>query len=578
MNCPKCNAANNPDARFCGSCGCDLQAAAQANTKNEAEEILEVEEPIMTSNVQPEQPAPVMEQPVMSQPVVEQPVMTQYQQMPMMDSAPQQPVMNTVQPVNNIQPPQQPKKSNKSIFIIIGAVVAVIAIVVSVILLLNMSPSEKKQEKEKIDAIFNPEQLIKVKKNDKYGYIDTKGKVVIDTKYEYATDFRGDYAVVRTEVEKEGLTRTIYQIIDNKGKAKKEANLSIEYIEENESWIIDGELYNKSMKKISPEGVRVSHKDDNYFLWVNSEKKTGGIMNEKGKQIYTYNFQEGESSIYLTIPSVDDTQKDTYCIVNVEDKYGLVNCATGVVVRDMKEERISSNTDNIFTIKDIDTYDFKELIYVQDDKIMYQTTNKEIDLYYYPGYVSIRDGSKDYSERYSYLHTATGEVKTERPETTSDDDDEEELNEWESFTGNKKFSCDDGYGLMNDETFTLPCEWQDLEYLEINLFKYLKSNNKEYIYGEKDGKTYLIDLKEKKAIVEFNASYITKKNDTTFIYYTDATAKNRKVYNLLTNKSLSVDSDKSLTVYSNYITVKDSANNKLKYYNTNLEMIYEGDI
>ena len=335
------------------------------------------------------------------------------------------------------------------------------------------------------------------------------------------------------------------------------------------------------MKKVSPAGVRVSHKEDNYYLWINDEKKTAGVMNEKGKATYTYTFQSGENSIYLTIPSIDETLKEKYCVVNVEDKYGIINCDTGVVVHELSETRVSSNTDNVFELKDPDTYAFKEIMYIQNDKKMYSSTSEEVDLYYYPGYVSIRDGSKDLSERYTYLHTATGEIKNERPSTSYDDDDDEEdiTNEWEKLTGNKAFSCgNDGYGLMNNEKITLPCEWEDLEYLEVRLYKYLKSNKKEYIYGEKDDKWYLISIPEKKAIVEFNASRITKKEESTFIYYTDKDTSNKKVYNLLTNKSLNVDSEQYLTVYSNYITVKDYSDKILKYYNTNLECIYKENL
>lgn len=564
MNCPKCNAANNPDARFCGSCGFDM-SSAQTNLNNQPEEVLD-EQP----TIQP------MNQPVMEQ----QPAMTQ-QVESQVPQAPQEPLVNLNQTQNNMQP--QTKKS-KTLPIILGVVGAVIAVVVCVILLLNMSPSEERKEKQLIDDIFNPKQLIKVKSNtdEKYGYINTEGKFEIEPKYDDATDFKGDYAVVRAEIETEGLTRTVYQIIDKKGKVKKQANLNIEYIDDNGTWIIDGELYDSKMKKVSPAGVRVSHKEDNYYLWINDEKKTAGVMNEKGKATYTYTFQSGENSIYLTIPSIDETLKEKYCVVNVEDKYGIINCDTGVVVHELSETRVSSNTDNVFELKDPDTYAFKEIMYIQNDKKMYSSTSEEVDLYYYPGYVSIRDGSKDLSERYTYLHTATGEIKNERPSTSYDDDDDDEediTNEWEKLTGNKAFSCgDDGYGLMNNEKITLPCEWEDLEYLEVRLYKYLKSNKKEYIYGEKDDKWYLISIPEKKAIVEFNASRITKKEESTFIYYTDKDTSNKKVYNLLTNKSLNVDSEQYLTVYSNYITVKDYSDKILKYYNTNLECIYKENL
>lgn len=605
MNCPKCNAANAPEARFCGSCGYDLSQAANVDT--EVEEVLDVEEPVMEQPVAPEQP--VMETPVQQeQPVMnEQPIMNntapaamQSMEQPVMNNMQQpafnnQPVMNNMQQpynnqpmmnnMNNITPqtqpglnpmqPAQPKKSKMGL--VFGIIGGLILLAVVILVVLNLPASEEKQEKAKIDALFNPDQLIRVKKDDKYGYIDTDGKFQIQPIYETATDFRGDYAVVRLETEVEGITKSVYQIIDNKGKVKKQADRGIEYVEETESWIIDDELYNKSMKKISPENVRVDHEDDNYYVWVNSKANTGGIMNEKGKITYTYSFQEDETSIYITVPSIDDTQTERYCIVNVSDKYGIVNCATGTEIYPMTENVRISGSDNIFTVKQRSTYDLVEIMYVQNDKKMYSSTSEDIDLYYYPGYVTIRDGSKSYDERYTYLHTATGEIKDSQPSSSDydDDDDETLLDPWESYTKTKKFSCSTGYGLMNDDQVTLPCEWDRLSYVDLDLYKYLKSNKKNYIFGEKDDKWYLIDISTKKGIVEFNASYIYPQEDSTFMYYTDRETKNKKAYNLLSNKSLSIDSDKTLTIYSNYITVKDKTAGKLKYYNTDMTMIYE---
>ena len=596
MNCPKCNAANAPDARFCGSCGYDLSQAAPVNT--ETEEILEVEEPVMQTPQTEEQPVMMSETPVMEQPVPQEQQMmnnmaNNMAQQPMMNNMMPEQMPNNQQPMNNqpmmnmnmnnitpqTQPglnpmSQQPKKSKMGlIFGIIGGLVLLAVIIVVV---LNLPPSEEKQEKAKIDALFNPNQLIRVKKDDKYGYIDTDGKFQIQPIYETATDFRGDYAVVRLETEVEGITKSVYQIIDNKGKVKRQADRNIEYVEETESWIIDDELYNKSMKKISPANVRVDHEDDNYYVWVNSKENTGGIMNEKGKITYTYSFQEDETSIYITVPSIDETQTERYCLVNVNNKYGIVNCSTGTEIYPMTDNVRISGSDNIFTVKQRGTYDFIEIMYVQNDKKMYSSNSEDIDLYYYPGYVTIRDGSKSYDERYKYLHTATGEIKDDQPSVSDEEDDEATLlDPWEKYTKTKKFSCSTGYGLMNDDQVTLPCEWDRLSYVDLELYKYLKSNKKDYIFGEKQDKWYLIDIKTKKGIVEFNASYIYPQEDSTFMYYTDRETSNKKAFNLLSNKSLSIDSGKTLTIYSNYITVKDKTAGKLKYYNTDMTMIYE---
>ena len=45
-----------------------------------------------------------------------------------------------------------------------------------------------------------------------------------------------------------------------------------------------------------------------------------------------------------------------------------------------------------------------------------------------------------------------------------------------------------------------------------------------------------------------------------------------KKYNLITDKTLSVENELELYRYSNYITLKED--NKLNYYNTDLKLIY----
>lgn len=558
MNCPKCGTTVNPGAKFCGSCGNDLSSVTQ--------------NPVEEQNVPSTNQMPTEQEQMNVNMVQYDPTFTTNESVPGQNPSPVAPV----QPVVNNQPSptNKPKGSKTALIVGIIAVLVVIAAIIGIVALLPKS--EEQKEKEVINDLFDPNKLIKIKNGDKYGYINSKGKLVLEANYESATDFYGDYAIVRAEVEIEGLKTTAYQVIDKNGNVKKQAKVSIKYISEKQMWLIDNELYNSSMKKISPADVKVDEADEGYFVWVNSKENTGGIMNDKGKQTYTYQFQSGENYIDIEPSETDESLKETYCRVNIEnDKYAIVNCDTGVVVHDFTTSYISVSDDNVFKICKENSYSTEFIIYIQGNKEAFKTNDpSNVRLTHYPGYVEIRDGSKPYdSGRYTYLHLDTLEIKDEKPQTASDDDDED-TNEWEKYTNNKSVSCSDGYGLTNGETFTLPCEWDSLKYVEINLYKYLKDNKKDYIYAKKDDKWYLVDLSTKKGIVEFNTSYIYPEEETTFMYYTDKETNNKKVFNILTSKSLNVPKDTSLYIYSNYVTVKDTTNKTLKYYNTDLELIY----
>ncbi len=555
MKCPVCGTENGTDAKFCGACGTNLttkinevveeqpQTNISASTAENLEKVNQIEEKQVVEVVNEN---------------IETSVST-----------------NQLQQVDYNNPSNiKPTNSKTAIIIAIVAAIILVAIVIFVVFSPNKTTAD---EKEIINNKFDPEKLIVIKKDNNYGYINSKGKVVLPAKYESASNFYGDYAVVRAEVKDGSLTKTVYQIIDKKGKVKKQADKKTEYLEKINMWIIDNELYNASMKKISPTDVKVEAADneDGYFVWVNPKKNIGGIMNDKGKITYTYKFQTGENYINIEPSEVDESLKERYCRVNIEnDKYAVVNCDTGKVVYDFTEKFISVNDDNIFDINKLNSYDDESYIYFQNDKIAYKTDDTQnVRFDYYPGYLYIRDNTKSYSEgRYTYLHLDTMEIKNEKPANAKED--EENLDDWEKYTGLKELYQNGKYGLSSDKEIVLSAEWNNLKYLDVDLYKYLKSNNKSYIYAQKNNKWYLVDLSENKAIKEFNTSYISTSENSTFIYYTDKDTDNKKVYNLISGKTLNVPKGMYLYTYSNYVTIKDYSAKTLKYYNTDLELIY----
>ena len=254
-------------------------------------------------------------------------------------------------------------------------------------------------------------------------------------------------------------------------------------------------------------------------------------MNKSGKITYTYQFEDGEDYFSVDPSHTDESLKDTYCRVNVEnEKYAIVNCNTGKVIYDYTKDYISEHSDNIFEISDKKTYSFIEKLYIQDDKIIYKITDKRDSLYYYETgkYVQITDYDKPYNEKYSYIDITTGEISKEKPKNT---EQKTLTNEWEKYTKMQKFNCSNGYGIMSGDTIKLQCEWSNIYYFDLELYKYLSARGKNYIMAKKDDKTYIINLKTNKTEAELNAGYIYNSDGSTFVSYTDAETKKKVYYN-----------------------------------------------
>lgn len=539
MICNKCGNQNAQNAKFCGKCGENLM---KPQPQDSQEEIEQLEDNIKTealgesSNINNISTTIVKNNLVMAQ----------------------------------IEKPANKKGKARKVALIAIIFIALILAGVGIYLLLT---SGSQNEKNKINSFFDPNKPIRVvAENGMYKYIDQNGKYIIDKSYIYGTEFINNYAIVTTEAKNDDITININQIIDHKGKVIKETPGAIEYYEDLDVWIIDSHLYDKTLKKLNPDGTLVELADDDskYFEWINSEKNIGGIMNAKGKITYTYHFQNEEN--YISVEPSETTLPETYCRVSVEgEKYAIVNCDNGTIVHNFTTQYIDVEDDNIFEILNADTYERTEILYIQNNKVVYKSSNKDIDLSYDDyNYITIRDASKDYSERYSYIPFDTLIETSERPES----EDRDDLDEWEELTKNKKFSCSAGYGIMNEQKITLPCEWDYIDYLDLNVYKYLLTQNKNYIIGEKENKTYIIDLDKKTPVTKLNTTSIYKDDESLFIYYYDNDTGDIKVHNLLTNKELTTSDDYSVYLYSNYVKVKDYSTSTTKYYNNDAKLIY----
>lgn len=445
--------------------------------------------------------------------------------------------------------------------VIIGIIAAVVAII-AIIFCLNLSSKDK--EEIEIARKFDLNKPIVIQKDGKYGYIDTKGNVMIEPQYKSANQFYGDFALVKTEDLK-------YKVINKKGEelASSDSVLGISHISDSDYWVIDAKLYDDNMKQVSKEGVAVSYSstNDGYLTFIDSNKKVTGVMNSKGKVTFEMPITEGEL-LSLTSANNFDDLKDTYCTISINSKkYAIINCESGKVIYDLAERYITTKDNNVFVIKQ---GDYKseplETIYIEDDKVAYKVENHKDITYYKKDVLRIEKDSSDYTDRYNYYDLKNKTMLAERPTL-------EEVDPWELLTGFTLFECTNGVGLMKDEKVILSCEWDDINYFSDDLYKYLEADGKEYILLDKDSKIQLYNMKNNKVVTTFNTTYLYDYSGSTFIKYSDKDTKEVILYNLMTEKSLNFEKGTTVNIFSNYITIKKDG--KTTYYNAELEKIYE---
>ncbi len=529
-------------------------------------------QPIQTNIEQSQQVAsePVIQQPVSFQPVQQTPVAPTTptpQVAPVsFDSNNQSYIQNPVNQIpNNNNYDNKPKK-NKVLLIVIIAVIIGIAVFLGIKFL-----GGKNTVSDQASTISEGDPIL-IEKGDKYGYIDTNGNVIIPFKYDDAWSFIGGYTRVSEITDVDGYLDELFYLIDTKGNIIYTANSSrgILYYDRYDVWIINGKLYNGSLKQLSADSITVDYKDNGYLSW--ESEKSAGIMDYTGKITYTYNFSGDEDFLSINVPDVSATLKEKYCIVNVENKkYAIVNCETGKVVYNFTDYYISEYDNNIFELSLKSNFEFVSSIYIQNDQIIYETNDQNIDLYYdSSGYVKIDDSNKPYSERYSYINILTGEITQEKPSV--DIPTITSIDIWEEYTNYKQQSCDNGgYSLVKDDTVVVPCGYDSFKYFDLNLYKYLVSKGKDYVLAKKDRKTYLVDLKTGQVVEEFNMPSVITREDSSFVYYQDDNGT--YIYNLISGKSFTTsDVDAKVYIRSNYFVIKQDS--KSDYYNMDCKLIY----
>lgn len=455
------------------------------------------------------------------------------------------------------------QKVKKFLPIIIATIVILVLIITTLFFTLGRINDDKV-----IGLTFDPDKPIPVKQNNLYGYISSSnGKEIISAQYTQVNPFYGDYAIV--ELTEDGSNKNC--VIDRKGNIKLSSLTTIKYISEYGLYIADETLYNENFKALTDDNEKVSYKGLGYSSYIKYDKDNkaieGGVLNNKGKKIYSYKFEDSEDFFSCTISEADERLGEEYAKVNVNNnKYAIINLKNGKIVYDYTDKSILVDDDNIFTISSDD--DQQTVICLSKNKTVYETSD-DVEISYYDidnKILQIYDRSKDYSNRYSYYDLNNKSMLSEKPS-------KETSYAIESLTGYKSFTSNNKHGVMKGDKTILSCEYDDIEFLSPTTFNFIKSKTrKELVLAKEDGNYELINLKNKKSIFSFKASSVDSYSQSTFVKAKLSDSKETCVYNLLTGKYINFDSDSQVSVYSNYIIV--TKNNTKTYYNTKLNEIY----
>lgn len=416
-------------------------------------------------------------------------------------------------------------------------------------------------------------KLYPVKKDEKWGYIDDSGKMVIDAKYDYAYYFYGDIA----EVE----IADVKYLIDKTGNVIASGSSDF-YDDYYGTYIVNGNMYYQNTKKLNSDDVYVYPFDyDKYyggflhdtglFGFYNKNQNITGVINRKGEIIYQTTSKERIELLH------DETASENfhnfpsrYCVIEVDDKSGVINCDTGLEIYPLTEKYdyylIESNLIEIN--KD---FEYIRAEYIYQDKIK-NTFNQVIEFAENQSnhnYIVLSD--EDENDIYMLLD---GTIVNEDDELLKYDEYNKANyllnNKFELFTKYNEINEENHlqmfntYGIKVNNKVVIPAEFDDF---------YFDLNNDKYVIGRKEIEEidtfYLYNLDTPSTVI-LQSDSMGFINDKYIYYYR---GNDKVIYNLETEDELITEKNAYIYGYYNFIEIGLNKNRKI--YNSKFNMIFE---
>lgn len=357
-----------------------------------------------------------------------------------------------------------------------------------------------------INAKADQINLIRIEENNKVGYINESGDVLAQAKYISGTEFYKGYAIVKNYNNLSGILN---------GKARLEVPFgNFFYVDLYKNRYIVSKFTDEGLKQgLLDENLEevtrfkydnISYSRSGLFLFTRDE--TMGIMNSKGKEIYTYEVSEvDDRNISIEVSDITNSSvKYKYARIKVNSSSTIINVETGKEVYKYTLDDIYVLDNNVFYVKNKDMNN--RYIVIKDDKVVYETTNyKRLRIEDIDSDIAI--GIKE-NTSYDYINLKTREIINANENISYTYSDGVILSSMHNFTSDK-----DEYTIFTPNkvlgTFT---DIKQVDSTFVNGYSKIHTNNNKYSYINKKGK--IITNKEYDAIDDFTSyGYAVVSND-----------------------------------------------------------------
>lgn len=497
---------------------------------------------------------------------------------------------------NNISNNKQKKMKDKTKTLLFIVLAIILIVIIGIFVYSKVSIKVQKKHQVDLESIYDPDKPILIENKGKYGYIESDGKVILEPKYISASEFMNGYAVVKIDnPDESAYIEYLYQIVDRNGNVRITTEMADEpqFYSEYGIWIIDNIMYDEKLNKIISDVLTVDYIDDGYLEFYNSDINESGIMTYKGEIVFKW-------SGYSASADISSTDVETDELFASVRNYGepsreiVISLKTGDVLFELEnpdDNYLYEQGNGLFYYYNddlVDGYTNKTWLYFRNNKLAYKSTEvlDDVEVYDYDKQILVIDYGYDYeslgkTQRYFYYDIINAQLLNEEPINTEIEDsiniDLEKIDLTEQAYGYKKFNSNENYGIMKGDKIIIPCEYDSIDFLNVNLYNYMKIQGQEIVLLEKDKKTIIMNLKNQKVLGTIDNNYVTDYEESTFLKATmyDENGYNEKgyvIYNLLSGKSMTFTNEDYINVYSNHITNKKG--DKIIYYNTDLKQIY----